>query len=94
MLRNREIRWLCCGCLAVTVLGAVIGFLINWTTGVLVLVLAVCFGTLFFLFTKYRYEKIAELSEQIDLVLHYGERMDISEEEEGSCPFCSLRSQR
>lgn len=83
MLRNREIRWLCCGCLAVTVLGAAIGFLINPAAGVLVLVLAVCFGTLFFLFTKYRYEKIAELSEQIDLVLHYGERMDISEEEEG-----------
>lgn len=83
MLRNKEIRWLCCGCLAVTALGAAIGFGIDWAAGVLILALAVCFGTLFSLFTRYRYEKIAELSEQIDLVLHYGERMDINEEEEG-----------
>lgn len=83
MLRNKEIRWLCYACLAVTALGAAIGFWIGPAAGILVLVLAVCFGTLFLLFTKYRYEKVAELSEQIDLVLHYGERMDIGEEEEG-----------
>lgn len=91
MLRNKEIRWLCCGCLAVTALGTVMGFLINQAAGILVLALAAFFGVLFFLFTKSRYEKIAELSEQIDLVLHYGERMDICEEEEGELSI--LRSE-
>lgn len=83
MFRNKEIRRLCCGCFAVTVLGAAVGFSISLAAGVLVLALAAAFGILFFLFTKVRYKKIAELSEQIDLVLHYGERMDISKEEEG-----------
>ncbi len=45
--------------------------------------LAAAFGILFFRFTRGRYQRIAELSEQIDLVLHYGERMEISREEEG-----------
>lgn len=83
MFRNREIRQLCYGCLAVTVIGAFAGFFISRAAGILVLVLAAVFGTLFFLFTRNRYRKIAELSEQIDVVLHRGERMDIGEEEEG-----------
>lgn len=91
MLRNKEIRWLCCGCLAVTLLGAAIGFLIDWAAGVLVLVVAGGFGGLFFVFIKIRYRKIAELSEQIDLVLHYGERVNIGEEEEGELSI--LRSE-
>lgn len=45
--------------------------------------LAAAFGILFFRFTRGRYQRIAELSEQIDLVLHYGEGMEISREEEG-----------
>lgn len=83
MLRNKEIRWLGSGCLAITIPGAAAGFLIDRAAGILILILAACFGILFFLFLKFRYKKIAELSEQIDLVLHYGERMDIGEEEEG-----------
>lgn len=91
MLRNKEIRWLCYGCLAVTALGAAMGFLINQAAGVLVLALAAAFSMLFFVFIKIRYQKLAELSEQIDLVLHYGEHMEISEEEEGELSI--LRSE-
>lgn len=57
--------------------------MIHWAAGSLVLLSAVFFGALFWRFTKVRYRKLAELSEQIDLVLHYGERMEIAAEEEG-----------
>lgn len=83
MLQNKEIRRLGYGFCVLTVTGAVIGFCIHPAAGGLVLTLAAAFGILFFTFTGARYRKIAELSEQIDLVLHYGERMDISREEEG-----------
>lgn len=83
MLRNKEIRRLGYGFCLITVSGAIIGYGIHPAAGSLVLALAAAFGILFFLFTRSRYEKLAELSEQIDMVLHYGERMDIGGEEEG-----------
>ncbi len=83
MLRNREIRILACSFCIITFLGVVTGFLIDPAAGSLVLALSAAFGVLFLGFTESRYRKIAELAEQIDLVLHYGERMDISQEEEG-----------
>lgn len=83
MLRNREIRQFAYIFGAVTLIGVAAGFLLHPAAGGLVLALAAAFGILFFLFTKARYRKIAALSEQIDLVLHYGERMNIDQEEEG-----------
>lgn len=91
MLRNKEIRQFGYGFCLLTVIGAIIGFCIHPAAGSLVLILAAAFGILFFGFTRARYRKIAEISEQIDLVLHYGERMDISEEEEGELSI--LRSE-
>lgn len=91
MLRNKEIRRLGYGFCVLTIAGAIIGFCIHPAAGSLVLTLAAAFGILFFGFTRARYRKIAEISEQIDLVLHYGERMDISEEEEGELSI--LRSE-
>lgn len=91
MLRNREIRRLCVIFCAAVLLFAAAGFLIHWAAGSLVLLSAVFFGALFWCFTKARYRKIAELSEQIDLVLHYGERMEIAAEEEGELSI--LRSE-
>lgn len=83
MLRNREIRQFVFIFGLITLIGAIVGFFIHPAAGSLILILTVAFGILFFLFTKARYRKIAELSEQIDLVLHYGERMNIEQEEEG-----------
>ena len=51
--------------------------------GVLVLVSAAAFGTAFFAFTKARYKSIARLSDQIDLVLHNADRLNIDEMDEG-----------
>lgn len=83
MLRNKEIRLLICGFCMMTFFAALTGFFIHPAAGSLILVFAAALGILFFLFTGVRYRKIAELSEQVDLVLHYGERMEISREEEG-----------
>ena len=83
MFRNREVKRLCFIYCVITLIGAAAGFLIDPAAGSLILALSAAFGILFFLFTRARYLKIAELSEQIDLVLHYGERMDIGQEEEG-----------
>ena len=83
MFRNREIRQFAFIFGLITLIGAIVGFFIHPAAGSLILILTVAFGILFFLFTKARYRKIAELSEQIDLVLHYGERMNIEQEEEG-----------
>ena len=91
MFRNKEIRWLGYGCLIVAILGAAAGFLIDRAAGMLVLGVTGGFGGLFFVFMRVRYRKIAELSELIDLVLHYGERVDIGEEEEGELSI--LRSE-
>ncbi len=91
MFRNKEIRWLGYGCLIVAILGAAAGFLIDRAAGMLVLGVTGGFGGLFFVFMRFRYRKIAELSELIDLVLHYGERVDIGEEEEGELSI--LRSE-
>lgn len=44
---------------------------------------AASYGLAFFVFTRNRYQRIAFLSEQIDLVLHNAERLFIDNEEEG-----------
>ncbi len=45
--------------------------------------MAACYGAAFFVFTKKRYERIADMSEQIDRVLHGQDQLFLSEEEEG-----------
>ena len=83
MLRNREIRQFA---ILFSIMAAAIvtlGFVINTAAGILVLVSAAAFGTAFFAFTKARYKSIARLSDQIDLVLHNADRLDIDEMDEG-----------
>ena len=83
MLRNREVRWfLLVFSLLVTAAG-IKGFFIDFSAGVLVLILSTAFIVLFWAFTKYRYDKIDRLSEQIDIVLHNSEHLLIAESEEG-----------
>lgn len=91
MFRNREIRWLCLGFGLTALAGTIAGFMIHPAAGSLVLALTAAFGMLFFVFTKDRYRRLAELSGEIDLVLHYGERINISREEEGELSI--LRSE-
>ena len=60
-----------------------LGFTINTAAGILTAVSTSVFGIAFFLFTKARYRSIARLSNQIDLVLHNADRLDLDELEEG-----------
>lgn len=83
MLRNKEYRRFA---LIFSLLAAVFmiwGFAINAAAGILAVFSAAAFGTAFYIFTRTRYRCIAEISEQIDLVLHNADYLFISESEEG-----------
>lgn len=83
MFRNKEIGRLLCSYIVITVVFAAIGFVIHWTAGVLLVLSAAALGMVFFVFTKTRYEKLDQLSMQIDKVLHNEDSLYISEMEEG-----------
>lgn len=79
MLRNKEFQKFAILFLLITIVTVTLGFAINVMTGIL----ATAFGTVFFMFTKNRYESIAHISEQIDIVLHNADHLYIAESEEG-----------
>lgn len=82
MFRNREIRQFAEWFLIITTAAGAAGmFLIGPAAGVLILVLAVCYGAAFFWFIRERYRRIAWMTEQIDLVLHDQECLYLAEEE-------------
>ncbi len=83
MFRNKEIRQAAIWYFIITSIAAIVGFMISAAAGILALALAVLLGTIFYVLTRNRYKKIAQLSEQIDRVLHSKEQLSISEEEEG-----------
>lgn len=83
MLRNKEIRRSVILVLFITMITVVLGFTINKAAGFLAVFSSMAFGIVFFTFTRIRYRKIAEMSEQIDMVLHHAERLFIEEADEG-----------
>ncbi|MDE6517189.1 MAG: sensor histidine kinase, partial [Acetatifactor sp.] len=83
MLRNREVRRLLTAFFLLGAAAAIRGFSIDCSAGVLILILSAAFIVLFWVFAKYRYDKIDRLSEQIDMVLHNSEHLLIAESEEG-----------
>lgn len=83
MLRNREVRQLVILFAAIAVAAIVIGFAINAPAGILAAGSSAAFGTAFFVFTKARYKSIAQISEQIDLVLHNADHLYIGKSDEG-----------
>ena len=83
MFRNREVRRFAVLFAAVAVTAAVIGFLIRPAAGILSLLSSAAFGAAFYAFTRARYQQIAEVSEQIDLVLHHADRIFIGGSDEG-----------
>lgn len=83
MLRNRELRRFAALFLFISAVTVILGFLQGVGSGILSLASSLAFGILFFVFTRARYQSIAHVSEQIDLVLHNAERLYISELEEG-----------
>ncbi|GAB6087151.1 sensor histidine kinase [Alkaliphilus crotonatoxidans] len=83
MLRNREFRQFATLFSLLTATTVMLGFAINAAAGILATFSATAFGTVFFVFTKARYKSIAEIANQIDLVLHNADHLYIGESDEG-----------
>ena len=83
MFRNREIRQFTVLFAAIAAIATIRGFAIHPAAGILALVSAAAYGAVFFVFTKARYKSIAEISNQIDLVLHNADHLYIEESDEG-----------
>ncbi|MCI8327300.1 MAG: HAMP domain-containing histidine kinase [Lachnospiraceae bacterium] len=91
MFRNREIRQFSILFVIITAIVVIAGVAMHTMAGMLSFISAIVYGVAFFLFTRARYKGIAQISEQIDLVLHNSERLDINESEEGELSI--LRSE-
>lgn len=83
MFRNREVRQFTILFSLIAVVAVTLGFIINRFAGTLMIASAAAFGTAFFIFTKARYNSIARIANQIDLVLHNADRLYIGEADEG-----------
>jgi signal transduction histidine kinase len=83
MLRNREFRQFAILFSLIAAAAVALGFAINRLAGILAIASAAAFGTAFFVFTKARYKSIAQISDQIDLVLHNVDHLYIVESDEG-----------
>lgn len=83
MLRNKEFRQFSILFSFISSIVIILGFIINTKAGILAIASSAAFGISFFAFTKARYKSIAQLSNQIDLVLHNADHLFISESHEG-----------
>jgi len=83
MLRNKEVRRFLIFFSLPAAAAAAGGAWIDRRAGALILLLSIVYIALFWIFTKYRYNKIDLLSEQIDQVLHNSEHLLIAESQEG-----------
>lgn len=83
MIRNKEVRQFAVSFLSIAAVSAIAGFFIHRAAGILVLLSALAYGAAFLLFTEKRYKRIAQISEQIDVVLHNADCLSIEESEEG-----------
>ncbi len=83
MLRNREFRQFAILFALMSAASVALGFAISTAAGLLLSFSCAAFGAAFFVFTKIRYNRIALLSSQIDLVLHNAGRLDLGEMDEG-----------
>lgn len=61
----------------------IIGYRLDPAAGILAAFSACMYGILFFVFTKERYKNIAQLSDEIDQVLHSAEKIYIADSREG-----------
>lgn len=83
MLRNKEVRQFAVLFSLIAAISTTLGFVIHPAAGILALASSAAFGTVFFAFTNARYKSLARISNQIDLVLHYADRLYIGESDEG-----------
>lgn len=83
MLRNKEIFRFAVWFFLIALGSVIAGYFISIEAVFLVIVSSAAFAVLFFIFTKKRYQSIAKISEQIDLVLHNDDHLFINDSEEG-----------
>lgn len=83
MLRNREFRQFVICYLLITSVNVILGFAIHRAAGILAACSSMVFGIAFCVFTRARYRSIAQIADQIDLVLHNADHLYISDSEEG-----------
>jgi signal transduction histidine kinase len=83
MFRNKEFRQLTAWFLALAAAGVAAGFAVHPAAGALAAANAAAFGTVFFVFTRARYRSLAQISKQIDLVLHDADRLALGDFDEG-----------
>lgn len=83
MFRNREFQKFAALFSLIAAASLILGFTISTAAGILAFFSAAAFWTAFFVFTKARYKSIAQISDQIDLVLHNADRLYIGESDEG-----------
>lgn len=83
MFRNKEFRLFFVLLSLLAVFIVTLGFYINTAAGVMVIISVLLFTAAFFAFTKDRYNSIAQISNEIDRVLHNDEHIFINETEEG-----------
>nr|WP_320024174.1 HAMP domain-containing sensor histidine kinase [uncultured Acetobacterium sp.] len=83
MLRNREFRQFVIVFALIAAVAVMLGFVINTAAGILTIASAAAFGAAFFAFTKARYQSIAQISNQIDQILHNTDNLYIGEADEG-----------
>ncbi|WP_018751019.1 sensor histidine kinase [Paenibacillus sanguinis] len=83
MLRNKEFRQFAILFSLMATLTIIWGFAINTAAGSLAIFTAAVFGMAFFTFTRARYKSIAQISNQIDRVLHHDDLLYVGESEEG-----------
>lgn len=89
MLRNREFRQFAILFFFMAAIASLLGFAISTAAGILAAVSSAAFGTAFFLFTKARYNSIAQISNQIDVVLHNADQLFIGDSDEGELSILS-----
>lgn len=83
MLRNKELRRAALVHGGLTLLLCAFGFALHPAAGWVALLSSAVLGAVFWGVTAARYRRIARLSEQIDLVLHGGDRLFVADGEEG-----------
>ena len=83
MLRNKEYRHFALCFALIAGVSITLGLMLSPGAGLYAALSAAAYGIAFYRFTRARYRSIAEISEQIDLVLHNADYLFISESEEG-----------
>ena len=83
MFRNKEFQQLSAFFCLITTITVLLGFQINTMAGILIFASSAIWFLTFSIYTKNRYQRIADISEQIDQILHNAEHLYITESDEG-----------